>query len=156
MNSRLLKLKRRKLDEKIANGQIFKELRMPENGWIYELRTALNMSYVQMAKRLKITPSAVKAYEKSEKEGKISVDTLNKVAEVMKCKLVYAIIPETSLENIYEEQTLKVAGKIFQKASHSMELEKQGVDESENKQQLEDLYNEINYTMNKKIWDHEI
>ncbi len=156
MNFRLSKLKRRKLDEKLSNKQLFKEWSMPENGWIFELRTALNMSYVQMAKRLKITPSAVKAYEKSEREGKISVDTLNKVAEVMKCKLVYAIVPETSLESIYEEQSLKAASNIFRKASHTMELEKQGVDESENKKQLEDLYNEVKYTMNKKIWDHEI
>ncbi len=156
MNLRLFKLKRRKLDEKLSQEQLFKELKIPENGWIFEIRTALEMSYVQMAKRLKVTPSAIKSFEKSEQEGKISVDTLRKAAKSMNCKLVYAIVPESSLEKIYNDQVIKVAGAIFQKASHSMELEKQEVDEKENKEQLKDLYDEINYTMNKKIWDYEI
>ena len=114
------------------------------------------MSNVQLASRLKITPSAISSFERSEQDGKISTDTLRKVAEAMKCKLVYAIVPETSLENIYDQQVLKVAGNILQKAAHSMELEQQGVGQAENKEQLKDIYNEINYTMSKKIWDHEI
>lgn len=133
-----------------------KEINTPESGWLYEIRSALDMSYVQMAKRMDITPSAVKSFEKNEQLGKIRVDTLRKAAEVMKCKLVYAIVPESSLEEIYNEQALRVAGIIFKKASHSMELEKQSVDERENKEQLKDLYDEINYTMNRKIWDYEI
>ncbi|MBZ0202487.1 MAG: mobile mystery protein A [Ignavibacteria bacterium] len=156
MNLRLLRLKRRKLDEKLSKRELLKDLKIPENGWIYEIRTALNMSYVQIAKRLKVTPSAIKSFEKSEQEGRISADTLRKAAEVMKCKFVYAIVPETSLEKIYDEQALKVAGSIFKKASHSMELEKQGVDEKEKTDQLKDLYDEINHTMSKKIWDYEI
>jgi len=156
MNIRILKLKRRILDGKLSKFQPIEDFMNPEKGWIHEIRTALNMSNVQLASRLKITPSAISSFERSEQDGKISTDTLRKVAEAMKCKLVYAIVPETSLENIYDQQVLKVAGNILQKAAHSMELEQQGVGQAENKEQLKDIYNEINYTMSKKIWDHEI
>lgn len=156
MNLRLLKLKRRQLDEKFEKKQSLIGISIPENGWISEIRNALGISYVQMAKRLNVTPSAVKSFEKSEQEGKIRLDTLRKTAEKMNCKLIYAIVPETSLEKIYNDQVLKVAASVFKNANHSMNLEKQGVDSKENKEQLKDLYDEINYKMNKKIWDHEI
>lgn len=156
MNFRLLKLNRRQIDKLLTKKQLIKSIKVPERGWIREIRNALCMSNAQLAKRLKVTAPAVTSIEKSEQKGKISLETLKKAAAALNCKLVYAIVPETSLEKIYDEQALKVADNLFRKASHTMELEKQGVDDIENREQLSDLYNEIKYSMNKKIWDNEI
>ncbi len=50
-----------------------------------------------MAASLKVTPSAVQAYEKAEKADAITLATLRRVAGAMDCELVVALVPRKGL-----------------------------------------------------------
>ncbi|GLS32285.1 hypothetical protein SAMN04488498_106230 [Mesorhizobium albiziae] len=47
---------------------------------------------------LGIRPQSVEALEKFEANGSIKLDTLRRAAEALDCTLVYALVPNTSLE----------------------------------------------------------
>ncbi len=156
MNKKYKKLRLRQLDSQFKKIQNLKEIQIPAKGWIWEIRNALGMSHSQLAKRLKVSAPAIANSERSEAESTIKISTLKKTAEAMKCKLVYAIVPSTSLEQTINEQTLKVAGNVFNRVSHSMKLEEQGVSKRENKAQLKELLEEVKNELTGKIWDYEV
>jgi predicted DNA-binding mobile mystery protein A len=156
MKPKYQKIKIRQLDEKFNSRINIKDIIVPAEGWIKEIRTALSMTYKQLAKRLKVSAPSIANYEKSERMGTINLNTLKKAAEAMNCKLVYSLVPAESLEKVLEDQTLKVAGSIFKKATHSMNLERQDVNEKENVNQYKELIDEINTNLKKKIWDYEL
>src|SRR5208282_6816206 len=97
----------------------------PVRGWIKAIREALGMSSAQLAKRLKIKQPTVAAMEQSEMKGTIQLATLRRVAEAMNCTLVYALVPNDSLETIVREQARKAARRQLQAVEHSMLLEDQ-------------------------------
>jgi len=148
-------LKIRQLDDRLKS-KALKELEIPLRGWIWEIRNALGMSHLNLAKRLNVTAPAIVGYENNEVKKRISLNTLERIAKAMKCKFVYCIVPETSLENILEEQKLKVAGKIFSRVNHSMNLEEQGLSNKEKRRKLNELIDEVYREKEGKIWDYEV
>jgi predicted DNA-binding mobile mystery protein A len=156
MKDKFKKLKVRQFDKKFQTKTFVKDIVIPQAGWIREIRMAIGMSHRQLANRMGVSAPTVAKYEKSEAEGKISIETLKKVTKALNCKFVYAIVPTTSLNKIIKEQILKVAGTLFKRVSHTMSLEQQGLNNKENREQLKDLVDEVNSNMNKKIWDYEI
>ena len=97
MKTKYQNLKLLQLDNKLKSKD-FKESEVTSRGWIWEIRTALGMSHTQLAKRLGISAPTVAGFEKSEVDGRITLNSLRKIAKAMKCKLVYCIVPETSLK----------------------------------------------------------
>jgi predicted DNA-binding mobile mystery protein A len=70
----------------------------PPKGWMRAIRDALGMTGAQFARRLENRPQSVEALEKSEANGSIQLKTLRRAAEALDCTLVYALVPNTSLE----------------------------------------------------------
>jgi predicted DNA-binding mobile mystery protein A len=99
----------------------------PMRGWIRAIREALGMSSAQLARRLKVKQPTVVALEQSELKGTIQLATLRRVAEAMNCTLVYALVPNGSLDAIVRDQALKTARRRLAAIEHSMLLEDQGV-----------------------------
>jgi len=124
----------------------------PSDGWVRSIRGALGMSVRQLAERIGISQQALSQLEGKEVNDSVTVKTLRKAAEAMDCKLVYALVPnEGSLERIIEKQALKKARAIVQPVDHSMQLEAQGVGDSEAKTQQ--LAKEMTENLNSKLWD---
>ena len=71
----------------------------PPKGWVRAIREALGMTGVQFARRLRVTPQSAEALEKSEANGTIQLKTLRRAAEALDCRLVYALVPNSSLED---------------------------------------------------------
>src|SRR5262245_53047113 len=90
---------RQRLDERLRTLKPEDRFRPPPKGWVRALRDALGMTGVQFARRLGIKPQSVDALEQSEASGSIQVKTLRRVAEALDCTLVYALVPNDSLEN---------------------------------------------------------
>lgn len=87
---------RRFLDEDLQNFQWPTHGRSwPQNGnWIFSIRGALGMSARTLAKRMGIKLASIQKMEKCERTHSITLDTLNRAAEAMDCRLVYAIVPK--------------------------------------------------------------
>src|SRR5258706_15467021 len=100
---------RQRLDERLLVLKPEERFRAPPKGWIRAIRDALGMAGVQFAKRLAIRPQSVEALEKSEANGSIQLKTLRRAAEALDCTLVYALVPNTSLEGAVRERARKIA-----------------------------------------------
>ncbi len=95
------------------------------------------MSQRALAQRLGVAPSSAAGLERSEQDGGITVGKLAEVARVLDCTLVYALVPNTSLEETVQSQARRVAAETLGYVGTTMELEDQGVDPDRLADQLE-------------------
>jgi predicted DNA-binding mobile mystery protein A len=116
---------RQRLDERLLALKPEERFRAPPKGWVRAIRDALGMTGVQFAKRLHIRPQSVEALEKSEADGAIQLKTLRRAAEALDCTLVYALVPNTSLEGAVRERARKIAVRDLGRVAHTMKLESQ-------------------------------
>ncbi|MEA2891093.1 MAG: hypothetical protein QOI05_1886 [Bradyrhizobium sp.] len=142
---------RRRLDARLVplSGER-QRLLVPPKGWIRAIRDALGMSGVQLAKRLKVSPQTVEALEKSEAAGTIGLNTLKRAAEALDCTLVYALIPNTSLENTVNNRARQIATAALARVSHTMKLEDQDTGDEELEARIEDY---IRHIKDRDLWN---
>jgi predicted DNA-binding mobile mystery protein A len=143
-------LQRRALDQKL-NGVHFPD--PPRQGWIKAVRESLLMTSAQLAERLAVAQPVVTNMEKREAVKKITLETLERAATALNCRLVYAFVPnEKSLEVALDQQTKRAATEISKVAGHSMALENQGVGQTETAAQIRDLAQELKHKGDRRIW----
>lgn len=128
---------RRELDRKFATLAVEAIRARPRAGWIRAVRGALGMSQRALARRLGIAASSAAGLERSELNGGITVGKLAEVARALDCTLVYALVPNTSLEETVQIQARRVASEVLGYVGTTMELEGQGVDPGRLADQLE-------------------
>ena len=145
------KLARRRLDEKFEKLNALRTIEVPSKGWIKAIREALGITTTQLAKRLNLQQPRIIAIENNENNLKIS--TLEKVAEALDCKLVYSLVPKTSLEEMTYKQAEIKARKILRKVSHNMALENQTP--IYDKIELEDMIQEFLNGSQARLWDED-
>ena len=117
---------RERLDERLAPLKPGERFRAPPKGWVRAIRDALGMTGVQFARRLGVQPPSVAALEASEESGAIQLKTLRRAAEALDCTLVYALVPNTSLEGAVRGRARKIALRDLGRVAHTMKLEAQG------------------------------
>lgn len=111
----------------------FKELRplahlvRPSRGWIRAIREALGMTTGQLAKRLGVQQPRIIELEKAEASGNITIQSLERAAEAMGCRLVYALVPTRPLTETIEERALQLARRKLAAVEQTMRLEDQEV-----------------------------
>ena len=116
---------RQRLDERLQPLQPLDRFRPPPKGWVRAIRDALGMTGVQFASRLKIRPQSVEALERSEATGAIQLKTLRRAAEALDCTIVYALVPNSSLEDAVRAHARKIALRDLGRVAHTMKLEAQ-------------------------------
>ena len=141
---------RKRLDERlIAFKQVRQESRPPK-GWIRAIRDALGMSGPQLGKRMGISTQSIEQMEKSEAADTIQLRTLKRAAEALDCTLVYALVPNTSLEAIVKTRAREIALRDLGRVSHTMKLEAQGTNNRDLEERI-DAY--IRDTLNDRdLW----
>lgn len=97
----------------------------PQRGWIRAIRDALGMPAADLAERMGVTGATVRAMEKSEASGGIRLSTLRRAAEAMDCSLVYALIPNESLEGAVRRQAQRLLEQQEGRVRQTMLLEDQ-------------------------------
>ena len=148
------KLQIQQLNEKLNNLNGLQHLDVPTIGWIKAIRSSIGMSMEQLGKKLSITKQAVMDIEKREKEGAITVKSMQEIAKAFDMKFVYGFVPnDGNLELMIEKRSIEIARKIVQRTSTTMKLE----DQSNSKERLEKAIQEraaeiINKTP-KILWD---
>ena len=66
-------------------------------GWLRRVRQSLGLHVTDIAKSLDVNKSVIFRLEKSEDRKSISLRALEKAADAMDCRLVYAIVPRNGL-----------------------------------------------------------
>lgn len=98
-------------------------------GWISYIRHALCMTLAKLAERSGLNLSTVHQIEKRELEGKVTLQTMSKIAEAMDCEFLYAIIPKKELPLYLKQIATMKATAIIKQADVHMTLEDQKVHE---------------------------
>jgi predicted DNA-binding mobile mystery protein A len=153
-NNKLSKPKRRILDQKLSQYSKI-NFNLPKNGWIKAVREALGMTTAQLGERMKVAASNITILENREITKTTSLETMERAAKAMGCKFIYALIPDTTLEEVVQIQARKSARALIQEIHHHMKLEKQRVNAEIEKEQIQDLADEILTKMDSRLWRKE-
>ena len=126
---------------------------MPRGDWVRAIREGLSMSQAQLGARAGISRQSVQDFERGEAERRITLESLDRLARAMGCRMVYALVPEKgSLDELRERRAFALAEALLQPADHSMKLEAQGVTEPERERQRKLLADELLNGSPRKLW----
>jgi hypothetical protein len=151
-----LLLQREVIEKKLRPWISIRHDRRPNSGWIKAIRGALGMTAKQLADRMEIAQPNVVAFENREAKGTITLEVLEKAAQAMDCKLVYAIVPNDgylSIDELLTQKSEEVAKAISKGVSHSMALEAQGLTPEDQRSTVSRLAKELKEKMDSRIWD---
>jgi predicted DNA-binding mobile mystery protein A len=147
------KLMIEQLDRKLAKLHVLKEVEVPSKGWINAVRTTLNMSLVQLAKRLNKSSVSVKEIEEREQNRTITLKKLIEVGNVLDLQFVYGFLPkESSIEKMIEKRAMQVAREVVMRTSHTMKLEEQENTEERLQQAIKDRAEMLKQGVSKHLW----
>ena len=157
MDSDFAKLARRQLSPGLIKYmEAARTADTPRGGWLSAIRNALEMSSVQLARRMNIAHPGITRMESSETDGNITLATLRKAASAMGCDLVYAIVPRINekslgpmsegssvLDALLQQEARRLTAVESERVNRTMALEDQALPESSLRPQLEDRAAEL-------------
>lgn len=146
------KLKLEQMEELLRPFRRLLRAQSPRGGWVRAIREALGMSAKQLATRVRVTRQTVENLERSEADGKITLDSLNKLAKALGCRVVYALVPEKSLDQIQRDRARQIAESLLKPVSHSMKLEAQSIGERQEQRQRDRIIESLLQGDPKKLW----
>ena len=153
MVNRKSNLKRQQLDDALRVYPTAKSTTPPRSGWTRSIREALGMTQSQLGAKLGISRQSVQDFEKAEVDRRITLDSLDRLARAMGCRLVYALAPETgSLEDLRTRRAEALADAMLEPTTHSMELEDQGVSKRTRQRQRKELIDTLLTGSARKLW----
>ena len=148
------KLQFQQLNEKMLQLAGMKHVIVPPIGWIKAIRNGIGMSMEQLGKKLSITKQGVMDMEKREKEGAITIKSMQEIAKAIDMQFVYGFLPKAgSLEQMIEYRALEIATKIVQRTSTSMKLEDQVNSKERIENAIKERASEIINRTPKILWD---
>jgi predicted DNA-binding mobile mystery protein A len=152
MKKTFKKLMREQVQESLNEFSNLAHTPTPKKGWITTIREALGMPNKVLAQRLGCSQANITAIERREAKKTITLETLDRAAQSMNCKLVYCLIPLEPLDEILKKQARAVAKKRIKSVNHSMKLELQGLNTQQLKQQEDNLVQELLQGNPKDLW----
>src|SRR2546427_8701911 len=134
----------RHLDKRFAAVRPLAKSPRPPKGWLRAIRDALGMTTAQFARRLGVSQPRIVELEQSEVSGTVALNTLQRAAEALGCRLVYVLVPEKPLAETVRERAESVADRRSSAVEHTMRLEDQAVEDKRaarelRRQMIEDL-----------------
>jgi predicted DNA-binding mobile mystery protein A len=80
---------------------------VPKQGWVREIRDALGISQSQLAARAGIARATVQQMERAEGRRRITLASLDRLAQAMECQVAFAIVPKSgTLQDVRARQAL--------------------------------------------------
>ena len=152
LNKGLLHQQRRDLDQELKQLTALRDVPRPRKGWIKAIREALGLSSQRYGELLGIDNAGVLRMEQREIEGALTLETLDRAARAMDCRLIYAIVPEHSLEEVLDQRAELLANEMMKSVSHSMHLENQQVEAKFEGPMQAALKKRLMTNFEKKMW----
>jgi predicted DNA-binding mobile mystery protein A len=117
----------RQLDRRFETLRGLFPLARPPKGWVRAIRNALGMTTQQLGTRMGVSQSRIPELEQAEVAGNITLKSLERAAEAMGCRVVYALVPEKSLAEIVQSRAELIAEHQLARVEQTMKLEDQSV-----------------------------
>ncbi|GGJ82659.1 transcriptional regulator [Pilimelia anulata] len=132
MKSSTARLSRRALDRRLAGAAAALRVPPPPAGWIRAIRDALGMSAADLSRRMGVSGATVSDIERSERDGRVRLDTLGRAADALDCDLVYVLVPRTGLDDFVRRTAMRRVREQVAAVDRGMDLEAQSttIDES--------------------------
>jgi len=146
---------RRQLDKRLNSLRVIEETARPPRGWIKAIREALGITAAQLAERLGVSQPRMFTIEKAERTGSITLNSLERAANALDCRMVYALVPRKPLDEFVRERAEIKAKQRLKSTSHTMALEAQGVDEADESEQLKRLVKQLIEKGGSKLWEED-
>ena len=146
-------LKLKQMEELLQPLRRLARAQVPREGWVRAVREALGMSAAQLAARINVTRQTVRDLEHSEATGKITLESLNRLAAALRCRVIYALVPEKPLDEMQRARAREIADSLVKPVSHSMKLEAQSVSEREEQRQKDQIVRKLLEGDPRKLWD---
>lgn len=141
------------LDGKLKPFFEIKNIEVPERGWVYTIRTALNMTLQQLGHKLKITIQGVQDIEKRELSGSISLKSMKEVGKALDMKFVYGFVSNHhSIDEFIELKSRELAEKMVLKNSNAL-AENKVINKEELQLEIEGYMRKIKTEIPKSLWD---
>ncbi|MFO7672771.1 MAG: XRE family transcriptional regulator [Lutibacter sp.] len=141
------------LDHKLKPFHEIKNIEFPERGWVYTIRTALNMTLQQLGHKLKISTQGVKDIQKRELSGSISIKSLKEVGKALDMQFVYGFVSNhNSIEKFIELKSRELAKKMVLQNLNTTD-ENSRLTEDELHHEIEHFVREIQNEIPKSLWD---
>lgn len=143
----------RHLDRRFATMRPFAKSQRPPKGWLRAIRDALGMTSVQFARRLGVSQPWISELERSEVNGTVTLKTLQRAAEALGCRFVYALVPDRPLAEIVQERAALIADRQSSAVEQTMRLEEQGVSDKRAARELRQQIIQDLLRRPARLWD---
>lgn len=117
----------RHLDKRLAALKPLGQATRPPKGWLRAVRDALGMTTSQLARRIGVSQPRIVELEHAEISGRVTLNSLQRAAEALGCRFVYALVPERPLAETVRARAELVAETQLASVRHTMNLEDQAV-----------------------------
>lgn len=139
------------MDKRTARAALERDLRrhresptsQPRSGWIRAIRDALGMSTSELAHRLGVSRGRVSQIEHAEVERSLTLDTLERTAAALGCRVEYVLVPAAPLDTMVQEQARSKATQTIASVDHTMALEDQRPDDASLRQRIDELAQQL-------------
>jgi len=143
----------RHLDQRFRSLRPLSESQRPPKGWVRAIRDALGMTSAQLGRRLKVSQPRVVEIEQAEVSGSVTLRTLQRAAEALGCRLVYALVPEKPLADAVRKRAEEIADRRSSAVEHTMRLEDQAVSDKKAASDLREQMIEELMRRPARLWD---
>jgi len=109
------------------------------------------MSSTALAKKLKVAHSTILDYEKGERSGTITLETLGRVADALDAELIVALVPRTSVAATLRTRAESIAREEMRAVIQTMRLEDQEVESEATREEYEKLVTSL-LANPRKLW----
>lgn len=132
-----MSLAARQLDRRFSEiRETLRGAERPARGWIKAIREALGMTTAQLAARMGVAQPRIAELEKREAARVVTLQSLERAAEALDCRLVYIFVPKDSLEDRINMRAEAVADLHLSAVDQTMRLEKQGVTDKQRRDEM--------------------
>ena len=153
MKSQKRILARKNLDKRLNILRKSDELSRPPLGWIKAIREALGMTTAQLGQRIGVSQPRALQIERAELRGTLTIESLERAAHALNCRLVYALVPVEPLNNMVENKANTLAAKRLAHTNHTMSLEDQSLLPDSANEQLNDLAKKLAEKSGSELWE---
>ena len=143
----------RHLDARFSSLRPLAQSARPPKGWLRAIRDALGMTTAQYARRLGVSQPRIIELEQSEISGGVTLNTLQRAAETLGCRLVYVLIPEKPLAETVSARAEFIAERQLKAVEQTMRLENQSVKDTTAAKDLRRQFVEELLRRPARLWD---
>ena len=147
------KLLRKQISKKLKPLKSFAKASSSTGSWVKTIRQALGMTTYDLARRSGMDQAQLSRIEKAEPEGKVTLATMQKIADGLDMKFVYGFVSDDDLESIVYRQAKKLALRRLKRLDTTMALELQELDPEEKKEALSDMIEKILTDSPSDFWE---